>query len=425
MAQKKSSGVPAPTKSATKRTAYERAIRRRPSKPKFVDGVAPGPGVTIRGIEVTQTVQSLNNDVRLVAMKPTVVRVYIDPAGFADGTYVTGELVWRRSGAGAHYLPAMNRVRMRPNSDFGLEGQRDDIELSLNFRLPDTAIRSGALEIVLNRLNVPGGDDIPIATQTPLSISLEAAPPLRIRAVGLRYDSVKDPPATVAPNSIHFAHLRSYLMRAYPVADMEFTQIVIDGNGLSPPSTGNTFPSDTSLIVNAQLSAMRASELSNGFDPRLHYYGLISDEDGKSFMRGSAVYDEATQVFGMVSCGPAGVPNGWVGDTDGSYADWYGAHEIGHTFQRRHPGFPPNSQPVDPLEGGFPYPDGQISNGPPRYVGFDIGDPALGLDMKALPGDTHHDVMTYDNNQWLSAYTYHAILDRLIHEDQALAPLTI
>ncbi len=41
--------------------------------------------------------------------------------------------------------------------------------------------------------------------------------------------------------------------------------------------------------------------------------------------------------------------------------------------------------------------------------------------MQALPGNVYHDVMTYADNQWLSAYTYQAILTRLIAED-ALVP---
>ena len=424
METKRSKGMPLPSPMSYEETAYVRSVERRPSKPKLAAGIAPGSGVTIRGIEITQTVQSLQNDVRLVAMKPTVARIYVDPAGFGASTYVTGELVWRRGAAGTFFLPAINRVRMRPDADPGLEGQREDIENSLNFRLPEAATRAGITELSLNFLTVPGGEDIPFEAPPSLSLNFESAPPLRVRLVGLRYDSVKNPPATVTPNAIHFDYLRSYLLRAYPVAALEATQIVVAGVGLSPPQVGSAFPSNTSLIVNAQLSAMRVSELANGFDPRLHYYGLVDDENGNSSMRGSAVYDETTKVFGMVACGPSGVPNGWAGDTDASFADWYGAHEIGHTMQRRHPGFPPAAQTRDPLEDGFPFPNGRISNGPPRYVGFDIGDPALGLPMRALPGHTHHDVMTYADNQWLSAHTYHAILDRLIHEDQTLAPST-
>jgi hypothetical protein len=134
------------------------------------------------------------------------------------------------------------------------------------------------------------------------------------------------------------------------------------------------------------------------------------------------MYNSATKIFGMIACGPCGVPNGWTGDTDASYADWYGAHELGHTYQRRHPGFPNGRQPRDPDETNFPYPDGFISTADHLFVGFDIGDSALGVPMKALPGNVYHDVMTYADSQWLSAYTYEAIYDRLVGEDTGLAP---
>jgi hypothetical protein len=38
--------------------------------------------------------------------------------------------------------------------------------------------------------------------------------------------------------------------------------------------------------------------------------------------------------------------------------------------------------------------------------------------MSALLGSRHHDVMTYEDNQWLSAHTYDAIYRRLVLENQ-------
>ena len=64
------------------------------------------------------------------------------------------------------------------------------------------------------------------------------------------------------------------------------------------------------------------------------YYGMISDTSN-NFPRGQAIYDKT-------SVGPAGKPGqffslgqGW--DTDGTYADWYAGHEIGHSLGRAHP----------------------------------------------------------------------------------------
>lgn len=401
-------------KASDPHSSYFRPRSRRP-RPVRLQAHGPAPGVRIRGIEVVQAIQALDNSVRLIAGKATVVRVYIDSNDIAGTALITGELTWRQGVAGAHYLPAMNRVRFSSGRRPTLHEQRADVDLSLNFRLPAEATSAGVTEISLNRLSVPGGAEVPFAAPSLVTASFRASPPLRVRAIGLRYKGRSASGGT--PNAIHFFHLRSYLSRAYPVAALEWSQIVVDGDRLLPP-----FDDTTSNLVNAQLSALRARELSSGMDPRTHYFGLVDDDEGKSVMRGSALYNSASKVFGLVACGPCGVPNGWTGDTDPSYADWYGAHEIGHTFQRRHPGFPASKQRRDPDEPGFPYPEGRITTDDLRYVGFDVGDPERNIAMQALPGEHHHDVMTYADRQWLSAYTYEAIHERLLYEDAALAP---
>jgi hypothetical protein len=373
-------------------------------------------------MEITQVIQALDNSVRLIAGKPTVVRVYLDPAVLGDATLVTGEMTWRRGSGGASYLPAMNRVRLDPVRTPDVQGQRFSLTESLNFRLPEEAVGAGDLELQLNRIQVPGGEKLPLTSQPMTTVNFKSTPPLRVRVIGLRYKSVHNPPAIVTPDALHFAYLRSYFRRAYPVAALEWSQIVIDGDNLVPlPPPSTEFPEAQSILVNAQLSALRSSEVSAGVDSRTHYYGLVERDKGGSFMRGSAVYNETTKIFGLVACGPCGVPKGWTGDFDESFADWYGAHELGHTFQRRHPGFPKNVQPKDDLEQTWPYEDGRISTPDQKFIGFDVGDPELGLPMSVLRGDIYHDVMTYADSQWLSAYTYEAIHDRLIYEDTALA----
>jgi hypothetical protein len=118
-----------------------------------------------------------------------------------------------------------------------------------------------------------------------------------------------------------------------------------------------------------------------------------------------------------VASGPTG-PGTWGWDTDGSYGDWYGGHELGHTYGRRHPGFCGES--MSDLD-NYPFENGQLANGNDSFVGFDVGDPANGIPMRALPGMQWHDVMTYCDRQWLSAYTYLGIRRRLAAED-ALGP---
>jgi len=116
---------------------------------------------------------------------------------------------------------------------------------------------------------------------------------------------------------------------------------------------------------------------------------------------------------------------GW--DNDGSYADWYGGHELGHTFGRHHAvfcgaqactefiwTFCPDGYVAYPFGGGFL--DSNTTHG---NFGFDVGDPSLSLPMKVYRPDVGHDVMTYCDNQWMSDFTYMGILNRLRAENPA------
>jgi hypothetical protein len=378
----------------------------------LADDTGPSPALQLRGTEVVQCVQDLQNSVPLVAGKPTVVRIYPDPAGVAAAGKVTGEIAWSRGG-GETYLPALNTIRLDPANPGTVQDQRTDEKLSLNFRLPPEATALGALQIRLTKISAPGGANLPIGAPPPVQVQFVAAPLLRVRVIGLRYTNGQ---ATVTPAAIHFAYLRSFLERAYPVAAVEWSHIVVDADFRAP------FNAATVDLANAQIAALRSREVSSGVDPKTHYYGLVDDNAGQNFMRGKAFAIPASPQPDTVASGPAGVPNGFAGDRDASYADWYGAHELGHTFGRFHPGFPPGAQ--DASDPQFPYQDGCISQPDGHFVGFDVGDPNLGLPLLALPGLKYHDIMTYAANQWLSAYTYQAIYKRLLEEDTlAVAPV--
>jgi hypothetical protein len=365
--------------------------------------------VQVRGVEVVQCVQDLTNSVPMVAGKATIVRVYLDPTSVSRAGQITGELAWNRSG-GDTFLPAINSVRLDSNSPFSLQQQREDLDRSLNFRLPAEVVVAGKLNLRISRIFPPGGGDLPVGAANIGPVTFRAAPPLRIRVIGLRYRAGG---ATVTPAAVHFSFLKSYLQRAYPVAAVEWSHIVVDADFSAP------FDDSTVDLANAQIAALRSREVSSGVDPRTHYYGLVDDNGATNFMRGKAFAIPGTPQPDTVASGPAGVPNGFAGDHDASYADWYGAHELGHTFGRFHPGFPPGAQ--DASDPQFPFENGFLSSPDNKYVGVDTGDPDLGQPAAALPGLKYHDVMTYADNQWLSAYTYQAILTRLLEED-ALGP---
>ncbi len=136
--------------------------------------------------------------------------------------------------------------------------------------------------------------------------------------------------------------------------------------------------------------------LNIGLNTNAFYYGMISDASG-NFPRGQAMYTKT-------SVGPAGTPGlhfnlgqGW--DTDGTYADWYAAHEIGHSLGRSHP----NAGSDDPAtsnttencghsrsDPSYPYGNTTTARAPigpadGSMEGFDVGDPGWGFQPPFCP----------------------------------------
>jgi hypothetical protein len=179
---------------------------RRRRRSRTAEGVthALSPGATVLGIEVTQTIQNMNHDVRLIAGKTAVARVYLAPQLMTSNVRLRGEIVAARGeGTPGLYVASSNEVILRAADHPDLAAQRRDAGLSLNFllRLPP----AGMVTISLNRLFAASdGAGFPIVDLDPgVEVEFEAAPPLRIRVLGLRYPGA-NPPERFAPDPVHF-----------------------------------------------------------------------------------------------------------------------------------------------------------------------------------------------------------------------------
>jgi hypothetical protein len=357
-------------------------------------------------IEVTQAIQDLSQSVPLVAGKRTVVRLYLSYYS-SPGVTVWGEITLRRAPSDPLVtIPSLNIVVLDPAQAGNIPAKRDDVTRSLNFVLPITYTAEGPLAISIASItNAVTGDSIAVGCERRPTVWFHASPPLRVRVLGLRYRQ-GTPPVTYTPSNLDFQLLLSWLGRVYPVGQVVSSQAIIDATA-SPSFSCND--------ANAQIAALRALDMSAGGDQRTHYYAQVSD--GGFFMRGCAAGIPSTPDPSTVASGPTG-PGTYGWDFDGSYGDWYGGHELGHTFGRRHPGFCGETQ--DDLN-NYPFANGQLARSNPSFAGFDVGDPALNLPMVALGGTQWHDVMTYCNFQWMSVYTYEGVRLRLLAEDSLSA----
>jgi hypothetical protein len=377
----------------------------RPAIPDLIqDPTGPQPQAQLDAIEVVQSVQDLRQSVPLTARKATFVRVYLGVT--AGPLTVLGEVrVSRQANGPWTRVPSVGNAKLDPSRNGSalaqLQTRRDNIRFSLNFRLPPRFTRAGQLWVRRGRVRdaVSGGR---VRVTDPVgkkSVTFIASPALRLRVINLQY-STGTPPATFSATVNDLAHLQSWLRRAYPVPNVNFSSVTVPATVAWPFSSAQ---------ANAQVAAIRALDMVGGGNPRTHYYGFVSD--GGGFMRGSATGIPGVADPSVVASGPTG-PSGWGWDNDGSYGDWYGGHELGHTFGRFHPGFCGESHD----DAAYPFTAGQVANSDDAFVGLDGGDASLGLALVALPGTAWHDVMTYCPTQWVSSYAYEGIRDRLVAE---------
>jgi hypothetical protein len=396
---------------------------------------------TAMDLEVTQGIQSsVTNIVTLIKNRPTFVRVYVNAMSAVSG--VTA-LLYNTALPDSPLLPANSTgttLTVNP------QASRSDINQSFLFELPLSWTQNSSLTLkaVLNPYKMPLEPDYSDNEKT-TTVYFQNSPSLSVEFFRLNYTLGG---VTYSPRIWEdILHTYSWMLRAYPLAGgvgENFKPRLWDvaGGAQLAGWVNNSDPACAVVYPDPKLRSLCASYFANGWlfyyrvatvfgdlnvglNSNAFYYGMISDEAG--FPRGQAMYLKT-------SVGPSGTPGQYSWDKDASYADWYAAHEIGHSLGRAHPNAgsdDPATTTVgencghsrsDPL-----YPYGNTTSpatpiGLSDKYGFDRGDPGLGIDRAVLPSSTWNDVMSYCDNLWISDYTYEHMYDHMLAYPSDIQP---
>jgi hypothetical protein len=346
-------------------------------------GPPPGPDMSVDAIEVTQAIQDLNNSVDLVANKRTYVRVHVHAP--VNVTNVFATLSGKRGLVNLN--PVLNPGNPGSAITVRTSPDRGQINDSFWFELPSSWTAAGNLTLTARLDPNNAKNDLVQGNNTrTVMVNFKNTPPLRLRLVDVQYTSGGH---TYLAANFHLNALESWLRRAYPISDLQVTRqtFIYPTSGLPNVDTLHGW------LALAKLLRM----IFSGEDSRVVYYGMV--DDGGGFMRGKTAGIPST-----ISAGPTGTDT-WGWDFDGSYGDWYGGHEIGHSRGRYHAEF-------CGAGGGVPYPytSGRISpdlTGNGAIYGFDIT-------THAIYPPSWKDVMTYCSNEWVSDFTYEGIRNYLV-----------
>jgi hypothetical protein len=342
------------------------------------------------GIEVNQAVQDLNNSVTLIANKRTYVRCYVQ-SSFGTVLFVPARLrVYR----GATFMGTLSPANPSAQINVRANPDRSELNDAFYFDVPTGWLNPGSVRFECE-VNTPikyaettTANNIRSAT-----VNFVRAPDMNLLIVNARYrymNVVRD------VRDLDRVRLEKWLKAAYPIHKLNVWWGYID-----PPynSLPNVDTLNNDLAWNKSKKILGANE-----DPWTRYYGMVIQVDNNTFMRG-----KAKGIPGTVASGPTASTGGW--DPDGVYGDWYGGHELGHTYGRKHAEF-------CGAEGGasYPYPGGRISPSLSEWANNTLYGIDRSLDTPLVITPDWTDVMTYCDNEWMSDFTYEGIYARMVAE---------
>jgi len=358
----------------------------------------PGPGeargdLVIMGAEITQAVQHFwsadhldapnvfpDNSIRLIAGKPTVIRLYVDydsSSGLPIIASLTGSLTAFNPAGSTTLMPLTTISPQRGTAvDRGSRGH------TLNFLLSDTQ-SLGELNLIATVFDA--SDASQMSAPLELTQGFVQQPVLRVLAVGIEYtgDDVvdgADAADLAAPTQADFIDTMEFTDRIYPIPSVTITDY-------------RTMEYDGDV----------RSDISEGCDELGDLKDAVADFVGDSDDVVYGLFGPGVDTGSVGGCGGGGVGVGRV--LSGGTA----AHEIGHALGRKHAPCDNVTRCATPRNTDDNYPE---------YSGYDsdsIGE--YGFDPTSMFGvkvpANAHDIMGYSGDKWISPYNYKALMSAI------------
>lgn len=332
-------------------------------------GTAPsGPlNLAIDGMYVTQAVQSYDGAIPLVADRAALVRVFVKANTVNTVAPVVRVRVLNGGSTVATYSIAPTIAATPLIVDQGSAGA------SWNVVIPAALVKPG-LQVIADVdpanaiAEANEGDNSFPASGAPRALVVRAVPPVDMTFVPVLVT------ASGLQGNVSAARVDSMMMSALAVHPISgYTSEVHAPFTTASPALDANDASGGWLRILSEVQALRVAEGSARM-----YYGVVK-----------VPYTSGVAGYGYVGY-PAAI--GWDYLPSGAAVL---AHEIGHNFGRQHT---PCGGPAGP-DPSYPFPDGKIG-----IYGW-----SERRNVIIQPNAT--DIMGYCGNQWISEYTYRAVMD--------------
>ena len=340
------------------------------------------PVIEVTGVEVTQGIQNLQNDVDLVEGRKTFVRVHLRSSfgDIADKDVSAARLVGRRDAAVLGELSpttsavdvVRRSVKKRNASDvrFELPPEWSSGSLEVEFIWPGEEI------VCLEDVGAPEDCTAPVL--------FAPMPTMQVTFVDVFWRSGDQ---THRPRAQDFERARKQILAMYPIATLD-SKISKREIKVAPKYLPRSDDDWEALV--GRVAEVRKEDGCKATCDR-YYIGVLVDKP------------------------PGTETTGWSDDIPGNSLVAYIddstiAHELGHLVGLRHP-----RQCVDGASfAGYPYKDGNMSptaTEPSSFYGFDSREKVYG--RQVLSAGNTFDLMCYFQIRWPSDWTYSKMADAI------------